>query len=79
MKNMFVHLTNYALNKDNDDFKQATSVTDDSSHKRSITSVLKRLQQDGHDVEKLQEEIREVLIKTMLSCQQDLAHSYRMN
>jgi len=29
MKNMFVHLTNYALNKENSDFKQASSVDDD--------------------------------------------------
>jgi len=26
---MFVHLTNYALNKNNSDFKQAKSVDDD--------------------------------------------------
>lgn len=28
LRNMFVHLTNYALNKENQDFKQATSVED---------------------------------------------------
>lgn len=50
LKNMFVHLTNYALNKDNDNFRQATSVEDDSSHKRTITQLLKRLQHDeGQD------------------------------
>ena len=43
MKNMFIHLTNYALNKDNADFIQATSIEDDRSHKRSLTSLLKRL------------------------------------
>ncbi len=43
MNNMFVHLTSYALNKENLSFKQATSVDDDQGHKRSITSLLKRL------------------------------------
>lgn len=76
---MFVHLTNYALNKDNDDFKLPESVDDETSHKRSITSFLKRLKADGHDTDLLMQEIREVIIKTMLSCQHELAHSYRMN
>jgi len=66
---MFVHLTNYALNKDNDDFKQAESVNDDTGHKRSLTCVLKRLKEDGHDTEKLMSDIREVIIKTLLCCQ----------
>jgi hypothetical protein len=43
LKNMFVHLTNYSLNKDNENFKQATSIDDDQSHKRTITSILKQL------------------------------------
>ena len=76
---MCMHLTNYALNKNNDDFKQAQSVNDDTGHKRSITSLYKRLKQDGHDTDKLQVEIDEIIIKTMLSCQHELAHSYRTN
>jgi hypothetical protein len=48
---MFMHLTNYALNKDNASFRQATSVEDDSGHKRTITSLMKRLRQDNKDVD----------------------------
>ena len=43
MNNMFVHLTNYALNKDNANFQQAKSVDDDGGHKRSLTSLWKHL------------------------------------
>lgn len=43
LKNIFVHLTNYALNKDSSGFKQAESVDDTTSHKRTISNVYKRL------------------------------------
>lgn len=38
--NMFVHLTNYAVNKESSDFKAAEALDDEKSHKRSITKVL---------------------------------------
>lgn len=47
LKNLFMHLTNYALNKENPEFKQASSVEDDQSHKRTMTQLVKRLRQDG--------------------------------
>lgn len=40
MQNMFMHLTNYALNKESTNFRQATSVDDTRGHKRSITSLM---------------------------------------
>jgi len=42
---MYVHLTNYALNKDNAAFRQATSIDDDLGHKRSISSLIKTLKE----------------------------------
>ena len=44
LSNMFVHLTNYALNKENSDFKQALSVDDDRGHKRSLTAMFRKLE-----------------------------------
>lgn len=42
--NMFVHLTNYAINKDNKSkFKQPANAHDDEGHKRSFLTVLNRL------------------------------------
>jgi Tubulin-tyrosine ligase family len=74
---MFVHLTNYSLNKDNAQFRQATSVEDETSHKRTITNLYKRLEKDGHNVEEIQGEINDIIIKTLLAIQPELAHSYR--
>ena len=53
-RNLFMHLTNYALNKENSDFKQATSTEDDSGHKRTISTVYARLRQQGHDIDKIE-------------------------
>jgi len=77
MQNMFIHLTNYALNKDNSDFRMPQNVNDDKSHKRSISSLLKTLRSQNKDVDKLWAEIKDLVIKTMLTIQPELAHSYR--
>jgi tubulin polyglutamylase TTLL6/13 len=77
MQNMFVHLTNYALNKDNGDFKMPQNVNDNTSHKRSISSLFKTLKSQGKDVDKMWAEIKDLIIKTMLTVQPELAHSYR--
>ena len=79
MKNMFVHLTNYALNKGNSNFKQAKDINDEEGHKRSVTSLLNRLKSDSKDVESMWFDIKDIIVKTMLSIQRELSHSYRMN
>ena len=43
LDNLCMHLTNYAVNKGQGDFRMATSVNDDTGHKRSLAQVLKRL------------------------------------
>jgi len=64
LSNMFIHLTNYALNKDNKDFKQARSIDDTAGHKRSITSLWKHL---GDKSPQVLQGIHDIVIKTMLS------------
>ena len=63
---MFIHLTNYSLNKENASFRQATSVEDENSHKRTITSLLKRLKEDGKDIDSMKDQINDIVIKTMI-------------
>ena len=39
MGSLCTHLTNYSINKDSDAFVQPEDVHDDSSHKRTVTSL----------------------------------------
>ena len=58
MKENYVHLTNYAINKNNKKFvfnKNETQM--DKGHKRSITSVYKYLESNGANVEILKDQI----------------------
>ena len=69
MNNLFMHLTNYAVNKENEDFKMAKSMNDDTGHKRTLKKVLERLKLDGHDPVKIMNETKEVIVKTMITIQ----------
>lgn len=77
INNQFMHLTNYAINKQSSEFVQATSVDDVKSHKRSMTQLYKRLSLDGHNPYLIQEQIDDIIIKTLVMIQHELAHSYR--
>lgn len=53
MRNLYMHLTNYSLNKQSDKFKKAgTDFADINSNasKQLLTSVLKKLAGKGRDV-----------------------------
>ena len=51
--NMFIHLTNYAINKDNGKFKHSKNALDDEGHKRSFQTVMNRLRTQGYDTDTL--------------------------
>ena len=67
LNNLFMHLTNYAVNKENENFKNAKGMNDDTSHKRTLKKVLERLKADGLDTEKIMGEIKDVIIKTLIT------------
>lgn len=71
-----MHLTNYAINKDNPDFVQPHDINDEGSHKRSITSWLSKLRSDGHDADALWDDIGRMCVKTIISVQPHLEHTY---
>lgn len=51
LENRFMHLTNYAVNKENPNFIFNESINEmNVGHKRSLTSVYKQIEDDGHDV-----------------------------
>lgn len=58
LDNRFMHLTNYAVNKESPNFIFNDSAEHmDIGHKRSLTSIYKKLAEEGHDVGELKRKI----------------------
>ena len=75
----YVHLTNYAINKDSSGFKIGDDdIEQETSSKRTLDSVFRRMEKDGVDIDLLKLKIADLIIKTLLSCQQSLLHNYKM-
>ena len=80
MKNMFMHLTNYSINKASADFVQNDK--DDGTgegHKKSLKQIYEEitLLEGEEKVEKLKESIKDVLIKTLITGEPSIKHMYR--
>lgn len=76
--NMCMHLTNYAVNKNNPNFVFNESPdADNIGHKRSLSSVLKYLENKGENVSQLIMDIRRMIVKTIATVQPRLSHIYR--
>lgn len=73
---LFMHLTNYSINKHNENFDRDDS--DDSGSKRSIKFLNEWLQSIDYDVNFLWHNITDVLVKTLIVAQPHILHSYRM-
>lgn len=59
LDNLYMHLTNYAINKTSSKFIQNKDKDDDSiGHKRSLTYIWRYLQSLGHDVERVKRDIK---------------------
>ncbi|CAE1276358.1 TTLL6_13 [Acanthosepion pharaonis] len=71
--NVYMHLTNYAINKHSDDFIR----DDEAGSKRRISTVSQYLSSQGYDVDKLWQDIDDVIIKTIISAHTVLRHNYR--
>lgn len=73
-----MHLTNYAINKTNSKFVfNKSEENDDVGHKRSLLSTFKLLKEKGHDVERIKEEIEDIVVKTLCCVQPTLRYNYR--
>ena len=90
--NMFMHLTNYAINKNNAAFAQNTgcqrrdteeesgedeSGEEESGHKRSLNAILKILYEQGADPDRIMDEIKDIIVKTLIVGQPYMSHIYR--
>ena len=75
--NPFIHLTNYAINKDNANYATDANVNASTGHKRSLDSIFVRMGREGVDIEQLKAKMRDMIVKTLISIQPDLVHHYR--
>jgi tubulin polyglutamylase TTLL6/13 len=78
IEDMCMHLTNYAINKNNPNFiHNEDPDCDDIGHKRSLKSTYEHLESEGFDVAKLKSRIDDIIIKTLCAVQPNLSHHYR--
>jgi len=71
LDNLYMHLTNYAINKNSNNFVKGEDEDDDSGHKRSFSSILAYLEEvekdRGFRAENMMDQIEEICVKTVLS------------
>jgi len=77
MEQMFMHLTNYAINKNNDCFEAAEDTDGDSGFKRSLTSVIDKMEEMGFEKEAMWKSLEECCVKTIIAGQPGLAHMFK--
>lgn len=77
INNMFIHLTNYAVNKGNPAFINNKDLESDNvGHKRSLKSLYKLLESQGHDVQIIKMRIEDIIVKTLCAIQPHLKKCY---
>ena len=73
-----MHLTNYAINKNNPKFVfNNNSSNMGVGHKRSLTCAFRQLAAKGVDIDKLKKQINDVTIKTLICGLPLMSHQYR--
>jgi tubulin polyglutamylase TTLL6/13 len=79
VEDMCMHLTNYAINKNSEYFIQNEDANKDSvGHKRSLKFALKYLSaKRRQNNDQLWASIKSIIIKTLISAQPALSHTYR--
>lgn len=79
LSDVCMHLTNYAINKNNPKFEFNQNENDDfKGHKRSLVTFFKHLEeQHGINTTELWENISDIILKTVCIVQPLLAHLYR--
>ncbi len=78
LKNQFMHLTNYAVNKKNPKYiRSEGNYGSTKSHKRSLGLVLSQMEQRGVKIETLLADMDDVIVKTILMGIPLVSHQYR--
>uniref|UniRef100_A0ACB8F2W3 Tubulin polyglutamylase ttll7 n=1 Tax=Sphaerodactylus townsendi TaxID=933632 RepID=A0ACB8F2W3_9SAUR len=76
LSQLYMHLTNYSVNKHNERFDR--DETEDKGSKRSIKWFTEFLQTNHLDVSKFWNDISELVVKTLIVAEPHVLHAYRM-
>ncbi|XP_022315097.2 tubulin polyglutamylase TTLL7-like [Crassostrea virginica] len=76
LSNLYMHLTNYSVNKHNEFYQKGDSV--ETGSKRSIRFLNEYLRKNDFDIVLLWRRIYDMVVKTLLVAQPHLLHAYRM-
>ncbi|KAL2099422.1 hypothetical protein ACEWY4_005902 [Coilia grayii] len=79
IKNQFMHLTNYSVNKKSSDYVSCDDPdVEDYGNKWSMSAMLRYLKQQGKDTTLLMGQIEDLVIKTLLSVELQIATACKM-
>ncbi|XP_075874335.1 tubulin polyglutamylase TTLL5 isoform X2 [Nelusetta ayraudi] len=74
IKNLFMHLTNYSVNKKSSDYVSCDDPeVEDYGNKWSMSAVLRYLKQEGKDTTLLMRQVEDLIIKAILSAECQIA------
>lgn len=72
----FIHLTNYAINKDNENFLHNTKPEECQGHKWSVLAFWNYLEKRGIPRHNVWEKIEAIIVKTITCVRDDILNSY---
>ncbi|XP_070776545.1 LOW QUALITY PROTEIN: tubulin polyglutamylase TTLL5 [Enoplosus armatus] len=79
IKNTFMHLTNYSVNKKSSDYVSCDDPeVEDYGNKWSMSAVLRYLKQEGKDTTLLMRQVEDLIIKAVLSAELQIASACKM-
>ena len=74
----YMHLTNYAVNRDSDSYVPSDDTNDEASSKRTLSWLWSWLELQGHDPTRIWSKICDIIVKTLISIQASLASAYNL-
>ncbi|XP_056152156.1 tubulin polyglutamylase TTLL5 [Lampris incognitus] len=79
IKNQFMHLTNYSVNKKSSDYVSCDDPeVEDYGNKWSMSAMLRYLKQEGKDTALLMSQVEDLIIKAVLSAELQIATACKM-
>ena len=68
LENLYMHLTNYAINKSSNNFVKSTGEDDDSANKRTMTSIFEYMQEveKGFSAEAMMDKIEDIIHQSIV-------------